>query len=164
MNIDVYNQRVEMQMKIVGGFDLFPTWYPEDDTLFVGNLDYFFEQAAGQYPYDIWLKTKPDADYEQMIAEAHHLGLRIVESDTALSRIIEEQRRPERQGLFGLLSVGFGTAALLTVLGFTLYTLFSFRQRFIELGILRAVGLSSGQMAIFLAWELAFLILTGLIL
>ena len=45
-----------------------------------------------------------------------------------------------------------------------LYALFSFRQRFIELGVLRAIGLSSVQMTIFLAWELAFLILTGLIL
>jgi putative ABC transport system permease protein len=49
-------------------------------------------------------------------------------------------------------------------LGFLLYALFSFRQRFIELGVLRAIGLSSGQMTIFLAWELAFLIFTGLII
>ena len=77
--------------------------------------------------------------------------------------IADEQRRPERQGLFGLLSVGFVAAALLTVLGFLLYALFSFRRRIIELGILRAIGLSAGQMTSFLAWELAFLILTGLV-
>jgi putative ABC transport system permease protein len=45
-----------------------------------------------------------------------------------------------------------------------LYAFFSFRQRFIELGVLRAIGLSTGQMVIFLAWELAALILTGLVL
>ena len=77
--------------------------------------------------------------------------------------IVDEQRRPERQGLFGLLSVGFVAAALLTVLGFLLYALFSFRRRIIELGILRAVGLSAGQMTLFLAWELVFLIVTGLV-
>jgi putative ABC transport system permease protein len=49
------------------------------------------------------------------------------------------------------------------VLGFLLYALFSFRRRTIELGILRAVGLSAGQMTSFLAWELVFLILTGLV-
>ncbi|MEZ4618117.1 MAG: FtsX-like permease family protein [Caldilineaceae bacterium] len=54
-------------------------------------------------------------------------------------------------------------AALLTVLGFLLYALFSFRRRFIELGTLRAMGLSPGQMTTFLAWELAFLILLGLL-
>jgi putative ABC transport system permease protein len=49
------------------------------------------------------------------------------------------------------------------VLGFFLYALFSFQRRFIELGMLRAIGLSAGQMTSFLAWELAFLILTGLV-
>ena len=65
-------------------------------------------------------------------------------------------------GLFGVLSVGFLAAAFLTVLGFLLYALFSFRRRFIELGTLRAIGLSPGQMTTFVAWELAFLILLGL--
>ena len=48
------------------------------------------------------------------------------------------------------------------MLGFLLYALFSFRRRFIELGMLRAIGLSAGQMMIFLASELAFLFLSGL--
>jgi putative ABC transport system permease protein len=63
--------------------------------------------------------------------------------------------------LFGVLSVGFMAAAALTVLGFLLYAFFSFRRRFIELGVLRAIGLSSWQMTVFLAWELAFLLLIG---
>ena len=60
--------------------------------------------------------------------------------------------------------MGFITAALLTVLGFFMYALFSFRQRFISLGILRAVGMSTGQMIALIAFELAALILSGLTL
>lgn len=165
VNVNLTGQRVDMQMKVMGGFDLFPAWYPEEEgPLFVGNLDYLFEQAGGQYPYNVWLKTEQGADYIKIIEDARDLQLRILDSDVAGSVIIEEQKNPQRQGLFGLLSVGFGSAALLTVLGFLLYALFSFRQRFIELGVLRAIGLSSGQMTIFLAWELAFLILTGVLL
>jgi putative ABC transport system permease protein len=165
VSVNLTGQRVEMPMKVMGGFDLFPAWYPEEEgPLFVGNLDYLFEQAGGQYPYNVWLKTEPSADYIKIIEDARGLQLRILDSDVAGSVIIEEQKNPQRQGLFGLLSVGFGSAALLTVLGFLLYALFSFRQRFIELGVLRAIGLSSGQMTIFLAWELAFLILTGVLL
>ena len=74
------------------------------------------------------------------------LGFRASVSDVALERVDVEQTRPERQGLFGFLSIGFAAAALLTVLGFSLYALFSFRRRFIELGMLRAIGLSSAQM------------------
>jgi putative ABC transport system permease protein len=102
-------------------------------------------------------------DYEQIVDGVRDLRLRVVDWDAPLDQVRVEQQRPERQGLFGLLSVGFLAAALLTVLGFLLYAFFSFRRRFIELGILRAIGLSAGQMAVFLAWELAFLILTGAI-
>ena len=76
--------------------------------------------------------------------------------------ILAEQNRPERQGLFGLLSTGFLAAATLTVLGFLVYAVVSFQRRFIELGMLRAIGLSVGQMVVFLAGEQAVLILTGL--
>lgn len=163
VTVDTYGQRNELDMKVVGAIDLFPTWYPEEGPLFVGNLDYLFERAGGQFPYDVWLKTDPNMDYNKVIEGVRALNLRVLDWDAALLRVGREQKRPERQGLFGLLSVGFGAAALLTVLGFLLYALFSFRRRFIELGILRAIGLSSGQMTAFLAWELAFLILTGLV-
>ena len=58
--------------------------------------------------------------------------------------------------------MGFVAAALLTVFGFFLYALFSFRRRFIELGVLRAVGLGSDQMLTLLAFELGLLIVSGL--
>ena len=164
VSISVYGQTVELPLQVMGGFDYFPTWYPEDGPLFVGNLDYFFQQAGGQYPYRVWLRTQPNADYNLIMEEVRDMRLKVLETDPPLIRVFEEQQNPQRQGLFGLLSVGFGAAALFTVLGFLLYALFSFRQRFIELGVLRAVGLSSGQMTVFLAWELAFLILTGLFL
>ena len=162
VSVYTYGQRNEIDVKIVGGFDLFPTWYAQEDgPLFVGDLDFLFEQAGGQFPYDVWLTVDRDADYERVVTGVRELRLNVLDWDAPLLQVSEEQRQPERQGLFGLLSVGFAAAALLTVLGFLLYALFSFRRRFIELGILRAIGLSSRQMTTFLAWELAFLILIG---
>jgi len=161
MTVYTYGQPNELDVKVAGGFDLFPTWYPEDGPLFVGDLDHLFEQAGGQFPYDVWLKTDADVNYEQIVKGVYDLRLRVMDWKAPLLKVVAEQQRPERQGLFGLLSVGFVAAALLTVLGFLLYALFSFRRRFIELGILRAIGLSSTQMTAFLAWELAFLILVG---
>jgi len=71
------------------------------------------------------------------------------------------RQRPEQQGIFGFLFIGFAAAAILTVVGFLLYALFSYQRRFIELGVLRAGGLSRGQMATFLAFELTFLLFFG---
>ena len=52
-------------------------------------------------------------------------------------------------------------AAVLTVLGFLVYAIVSFHQRAIQLGMLRAIGLSVGQMAAYLAGEQAMLIAAG---
>jgi putative ABC transport system permease protein len=152
---------VEMDVKLVGTFDMFPTWYPEDGPLFVGNLDYFFNQAGERLNYDVWLATEPGVDYERIAHTVRDMGVSVITWQAPLPEIYEEQQRPERQGLFGVLSVGFLAAAVLTVLGFLLYAFFSFRRRFIELGVLRAIGLSASQMTVFLAWELAFLLLVG---
>jgi putative ABC transport system permease protein len=152
---------VEMDVKLVGTFDMFPTWYPDDGPLFVGNLDHFFDRAGERLHYDVWLATEPGVNYEQTALAVRDLGVKVISWQAPLSQIYEEQRRPERQGLFGVLSVGFLAAAVLTVLGFLLYAFFSFRRRFIELGVLRAIGLSAAQMTVFLAWELAFLLLVG---
>ena len=157
--VSTYGQSNEMDLKVVGHFELFPAWYPSEGPLFVGNLDYLFESAGGQFPYSVWLKTAPDADYAALGNK--DLSGQPLDWKAPAADILAEQQLPERQGLFGLLSVGFAAAAILTVLGFLLYALFSFRRRLIEFGVLRAVGLSAAQMTAFLGWELAFLILTG---
>jgi putative ABC transport system permease protein len=167
VRVSNFGQAATMTMQVVGEIDYFPTWYPETDPeeylpLIVTNLDYIFEMSGGEMPYDVWVRTKPGADLARMERDLSALDLVVVDYTSAPERIADEQRRPERQGLFGVLSVGFLAAAILTVLGFFLYALFSFRRRFIELGTLRAIGLSPGQMTTFLAWELAFLILLGL--
>jgi putative ABC transport system permease protein len=155
---------VDMTMVIVGSFRYWPTWYPNKQnptTLFVTNLDYVFEQLGGENPYNVWLKVKDGADPSQIAEGVTKLGAAVLSFDDVNTKILKEQTRPERQGLFGVLSVGFAAAALLTVLGFFLYAIFSFRRRLIELGVLRAIGLSAPQMAAFLGWELLLLLGTG---
>jgi putative ABC transport system permease protein len=152
----------DIEYRIVGTFYYFPTWYPEEGPLVVGNLDYLFEQVGGEFPYDVWLRTAPGTNYRSLLEGIDDLYRRVMYPRVSLEILNQEQLRPERQGFFGLLSVGFVALAFLTVLGFLLYAFFSFRRRFIELGMLRAIGLSAGQMLVFLASELAFLFLSGL--
>ena len=172
-------ESIPIDATIVGSFELFPTWYPEKGTMIVGNLEELFLQSGAEYPHEVWLKTTRDADPNHIAyavrgfsilldqqADQSKLvqnGLNTIVKDwsSADLNIRAQQRRPERQGLFGLLSVGFVSSALLTVLGFLLYALFSFRRRFIEMGMLRAIGLSVRQMTSLLAAELAFLVLLG---
>ncbi len=148
--------------KVVGAFDYFPTWYPGELPLIVGNLDFYFESVGGERPYDVWLRLNDGADPDKVIAGVSDIYGFIYDSKVSSQDLYAAQSRPERQGFFGLLSVGFIALALLTILGFLLYAFFSFRRRFIELGMLRAIGLSRLQMTNFLGSELAFLFIVGL--
>lgn len=176
----VVGKSVSWRVQVVGSFDLFPTWYPETGILMVGNLDEFFLHAGSEYPHEVWLATRNGVDPSSIVYAVRGYSI-LLDRSADQNRLVEnglntfvkswvstdlniraEQARPERQGLFGLLSVGFVASALLTVLGFLLYALFSFRRRFIEMGMLRAVGLSVRQMVSLLAAELAFLVLIGI--
>jgi putative ABC transport system permease protein len=151
----------EIEFAVAGPLDLFPSLYPQDGPFFVANLDYVHQGLGGTYPYDVWLATDPAASGTEVVDGVRDLGLTVVAASDARATITQEQTRPERQGLFGLLTAGFLAAAALTVLGYLVYAVVSYQRRFIELGTLRAVGLSIAQMAGYLIGEQALLILTG---
>lgn len=162
LNVEAAGDYADVEFIIAAPLDYFPTMYPQDGPFFVAQLDYLHESMGGQYPYNVWLDVDEGVSSTAVTQGVRDLGLLVVSATSAQETIDAEQERPERQGLFGLLSVGFGAAAILTVLGFLVFAIVSFKRRFIELGMLRAIGLSVGQMAVYLAGEQAALILTGM--
>ncbi len=162
LTVKFFGQDTPLEVRIVGSFDMFPTWYAQKGPLFIGNLDSLFEQAGGEFPYQVLLKTNPNADFRTVDEQQmNQLKIPILTWQSAQGLVADAQQRPERQGLFGFLFIGFAAAAVLTALAFLLYVLFSFQRRFIELGVLRAAGLSVWQMGGYLVWELTFLIVAG---
>ena len=79
--------------------------------LLVANLEWIFEQSGGEQPYDVWIKTVPGADFEKIVQDLREYEITVMDYQAAPTRIAEELRRPERQGLFGVLSVGFLAAS-----------------------------------------------------
>ena len=155
----------KINLQIAGSLEYFPRWYPEEDgALFVGNLDYLFEQAQQELAHRVIARIEPEfnaREFSRAVIDRGAAGVIIEEPTT---RIEKTQSAPERQGLFGLLSIGFITSSLATMIGFLLYTVFSYRRRYVELGILRAIGLSQASMMLSVAWELGLLIVMGLAL
>ena len=166
LSISILGEMKTIEFTIAGVITYFPTFYPEPDKnlhyLFVGNLDYLFEQMGAMFPYDVWIKTAPDADAYEIQKQLLELDIRVVSMKSSQYTIQQEQRRPERTGVFGILSVGFMAAAVLTLLGFLLHAFISFRRRYIDLGILRAIGLSVSQMIGFLGIEQLVIIAGGI--
>ncbi len=148
--------------QIVGAMEYFPTVYPEDGEFFVANLNYIFSLLGHEVPYRVWLATEEAIDPEQLTNSLDDLGYRILSIEDAHSELAEEQARPARVGLFGFLSVGFIAVAMLSVLALVIYSALSFRQRFIQLGILRAMGLSTSQLVFSLGGEQVMVTTAGI--
>ncbi|MBN1563006.1 MAG: ABC transporter permease [Anaerolineae bacterium] len=163
LEVRSYSDTIPVELQIVGVLDYFPRWFPQEDgPLFVGNLDYLFEQAGGELSHVVLARASDDFDNTVLTKEILSRGADGVTIKDPFQRIERAQAQPERQGLFGMLSIGFIASSLVTVLGFFLYTLFSYQRRIVELGILRAVGLSKLSMIFSVAWELCLLIVSGL--
>ena len=142
--------------------DLWPGFYPQDGPIVVANLNYIFDEMSGQYPYDVWIDRDPAAKLDAIAAGVRKLGISLVDVRDAATLIAEAQSQPQRQGLFGLLSVGFFAAGGLTLLGFLLAALITARRRAIELGVLRALGMSGAQVAVELIVEQLLLVVAGI--
>jgi len=158
-----FGESQEIEFTIRGTVDYFPGLYPEDGPIFVGNLDYLFEEMGRESSYNVWVRLAPWANTAEVVDQLGDLQFRILDHYDARTEVAGEQAKPERRGIFGILSVGFVAAAVLTVMGFLLYSFISFQRRFVELGVLRAIGLSVSQMGAFLCFEQFFLVTIGIV-
>src|SRR6266540_3997750 len=160
-SVRIADDQREITFKIIGAIDLWPGYYPQDGPIVVANLNYIFDEMSGQYPYDVWIARDPAVKVDQIISGVRGLGISVVDIRDAATLILEEQTQPKRQGLFGLLSVGFVAAGGLTLLGFLLSALITARRRAVELGVLRALGMSGTQVAVELTIEQVLLVAAG---
>ena len=60
-----------------------------------------------------------------------------------------------------MLCASFVFVTLLTLTGFAVYSLLSFRQPSIETGVMRAMGLSAGQMGTYVIFLQTFVVVRG---
>ncbi|HRJ42412.1 MAG TPA: ABC transporter permease, partial [Caldilineaceae bacterium] len=87
VNVTRYGMRAEMIMKVVGEFDYWPGWYPDDGPLVVGNLDYIFEQLGGQFPYDVLIKIDQGVDYNALSKELRQHDINVIDWQSATEQI-----------------------------------------------------------------------------
>jgi putative ABC transport system permease protein len=159
----VAGDRHILELVIVGVVPLFPGFYPQDGPLLIAELDTLFDQMGGQYPYDVWIDRDPAVPLEVISAGVRERGINLIAVRDATELLRSEQTRPQRQGLFGLLSLGFISATGLTVISFVISTVLTAQQRAVELGVLRAMGLDGRGVAIALALEPIILTSSGLV-
>ena len=170
LNFMIDRATVPITFTIKGIFDYFPMYTPDLVDLkkknlrefpFVADINYVFESIGKEVPYDVLFKLSPKLTGFDVAREASDREFVVWSIYDARLKIRDEQLRPERQGLLGMLSAGFLLVTALTLIGFAVYTVLSFRRRSVEIGVLRALGLSSGQMAAYVILLQLLIVISG---
>jgi putative ABC transport system permease protein len=166
IEIQAFGDWIPITYTIRDVFDAFPIVAGGDapfanGNFFVTNMDYTFEKMRRETAYDVLLKTDGKLNGDEVAKAARDLNYIVLNVFDARQRIFEAQQQPERQGLFGTITAGFLFMAMLTLIGFVVYALLSFRRRAIELGTLRALGLSGWQMSLYLIFTHSALVAMG---
>ncbi len=152
---------VSQEFIIREAIDSFPMVYQEPGQyFFIANFDYIY-MVDDPATYDVILKLAPGTSTEQVVTDLQERGFTVDSVEDTKSLTDATRARPERVGFVGLLSLGFVAATGLTMLALLLYSLFSFRRRMVQIGVLRAAGLSMAQLIWLLAFELCFLTITS---
>ncbi len=155
-------RQTELEFFVAGWIDSLPTHYEEDGAFVVANLDYIL-RWTGETPWSVLAKLNPGNTAGDVANKLWALDLKVVQAWDSSTTILERRDDATQTGIFGILSVGFIISAILTLLGFLMYSFISFRRRLQEFGILRAMGLSVGQMVSLFSFENGFLIALGTI-
>lgn len=142
----------EIDLVIVGTVDCWPTILDEDKPFAIANLEYI-QQHINLRPYEVWLKVTDEFSLQQAVEGLREQGIWVTRIDDVNRELVKGRREPQRMGLYGMLSIGFLVSVLITVMGFFLYTFLSLRNRFLQFGVLRSIGLSLKQLIAILTWE-----------
>lgn len=154
VSIDVNGVGYEREMVMVGTYRYFPTIYPADKPTLVTTFDSIFDNEEAIEGVNVWINLRSTARLPIVLYQLRTLAGGVVnEIGNAVEAIQKGRDQPERMGLFGILNVGFLMTGLMPGIGFVLYSYASLRKRFIQLGILQAIGLSVAQLVGYLVSE-----------
>jgi putative ABC transport system permease protein len=171
-DIEIFDEAL---MTVVGFVERWPTFEPfrqleasRENTvslqnyLVVGNLGYFRNQW-GAWPYEIWLNTNTETNnfFHEFISENEIRRARFHDVKDA---IIRGRLDPLLQGTNGVLTVNFIATLLICFSGFLIYWLLSIRERVLQFGIFRAMGMRMRSIIALLINEQFFITITALII
>ena len=126
----------------------------------IANLSQL-QTVFGVAPYEIWMKTDGDNEFIYDFVEEKNLTLTSF-TDTEAD-MVAHKNDAVLQGTNGILTIGFITALLLCTVGFLIYWITSVKQRELQFGIFRAMGMSMKEIVAMLLNEHLFISGAGIL-
>ena len=153
---------IYVPIKIVGSFDLFPTWDPEDArSLIIANRDYLYYRVnrnpatiGAAAPNEVWIQPTDDDGLRQL-----RTFLEVTPPwqhdayDVDAIRNLQDEDPLVAAGWEGLLFLTFIAIVLLAALGFLVASVLVAQQQQGEFAVLRTVGFSLPQVMLVVAIE-----------
>jgi putative ABC transport system permease protein len=149
---------VGVSFRIAGVIQYFPSLDPTQYPFIVCNLAYLEQASKSHGPNEVWLNTDQNQATINNILIAVSQWPRDILSYEGLPPADAAQGNPLSAGIYGVVSVGFLIAVAFVLLGFIAYAYLTLHQRLAEVAILRALGLSQGQVRSLLLFEEVFLL------
>jgi putative ABC transport system permease protein len=143
VTIDIDGTQVSTKVRVVGIVQGWPGQYDSDNAFLITNQSFIAEEMGFEPPTDVWITRDVSIAISELVAATRAIGIPLVDVVDRQELLQQEFERPERQGLFGMLSVGFVAASGLSVMAIFVAALTVLRQRSIELGMLQALGMSA---------------------
>ncbi|XEC96132.1 FtsX-like permease family protein [Paenibacillus tarimensis] len=147
------------QFTVYGVIDYWPSWNPNRGSdgshkpmLVVGNLTYIQNNLALE-PYEVWLKLGPGASSQRVYQAIVDHGYSVESLEDANQEEIKALKDPFLLAVNGMMTLGFLISVLICFYGFLLYWVLSMFSRTLQLGILRAMGVSVVQVIVMLGCE-----------
>ncbi len=167
-------QLKSVEVTVYGVVDYWPSLNPEkesavdpDPVFIIGNLDYL---NAGMLirPYQVWMKRAEGVTTEEIYQEFEEKGISFTSLTNMQQDLVGEKNDPMLQGTNGTLTLSFIITMVITLIGFLIYWIFNIRNRTLQFGILRAMGLSKRSLIGMILWEQVLIsgvaILAGLLI
>jgi putative ABC transport system permease protein len=119
-------------------------------------------QGAASGPSEMWLRTDGDPHRVAALADAvRRTGRDVITYQSAAPYALTMLNNPLQVGLYGVISIGFIIAALLSMLSFFVYAYLSVQRRTGEFAVLRALGISTTQTGGILIAEQVLMMVLG---
>ena len=137
-------QGLPVEGVVYGFIDYWPSLKSTSSLSFfaVCNLNYLQAQQPME-PYEVWIKKSSGSNTTSVLyQDIQKKKLDIAEFTDASQEIIQAKNDPMLQGTNGTLTIAFIATMLITAVGFAIFWILSIKDKVLQFGILRAMGLS----------------------
>lgn len=118
----------------------------------VMNFDYVRVQTTVE-PYQVWIDLDDDATTQAFYDSVEEAKIKPTVMNVRSQEIISEKTDPMLQGMNGALTLGFIIIMVMCIIGFLIYWILSIKSRTLQFGILRAMGMSYGEIIAMIVYE-----------